>query len=483
MACHPLTAVNYLFYRTQAINLARYGRSGRSPTLGLGNFPLSQWFHIGLPGIFAYAKAGAVAALAGMSIWLLSHLLWLQVVDPAWVALVLTLAVFSTGLFANAFILQNYNVLGWMFLPAGLFAIVQGHHELGALAWLAASLSGLTPLVFAGMFVTVVAVEDRSLSPVLSILPAIAVYSLNLWPAVRSIGIRNAVSFTAKAIGATDRRVRYRYTSMRFSSRTAYFILAGAPFIAICSWLAAPPWLYVAPLALFVVNRTLVRFADEQSTLLAMMTGAVATAMMLPPDPWLAVTLWLVISPTPVSLVPASRPLPAAVADIDPRKPVDISPLEERMRAFLAPVAPGQRVLMAFGDPHGVYENLFDKYSVLLQLPLYISATRGIHFMPDWWAVFETNHEGAPDFWGRSVAEVRKNVDYWHADFAVVYQESGSALDDAWSKAGFVPCAEFDWAEFTPVPLEYGPWLGDRIPKWWLLRRPPAAGEVRSGSA
>jgi hypothetical protein len=269
---------------------------------------------------------------------------------------------------------------------------------------------------------------------------------------------------------------------MQFSIRTAYFLATGMLFIVTCSWLASPPWLFAVPLALFVVNRTLVRFADEQSTLLAMMTGAIAFAVTAPPSPWLAATLWIVISPIPVFLVPADRSTLSALADLDPREPVDITSLEDRMRAFLAPVAPGQRVLMAFSDPDGVYEDLFDKYSTLLQLPLYISAVRGIHFMPDWWAVFETNYENAPSFWGRSVAAVGRNIDYWHADFAVVYQDSGTSLDDEWSKAGFVACGEFDWAEFTPVPLEHGRWFGDRIPKWWLLRRPHAGEQSDSGS-
>lgn len=479
MGFHPLTSVNYLFYRVQAINLARYGRSGRSPIVGLGEFPLSQWFHVGLPGLNAYAKAGAVATLGGMAVWWLSHLLWLQTADARWVAIVLALTLFSTGFFAMAFVLQNYNVLGWMFLPAGLFAISQGHYELAALAWFAASLAGLTPLVFAGAFVTVLAIEQMSLAPVLSIIPAIGLYSLNLWPAYRNIGMRSAIAFTAKAIGATDRHVRYRYTSKRFSARTAYFVVTGTLFIVTCSWVASPPWLFVVPLALFVVNRTLARFVDEQSAILAMMTGATTIVMTAAPDPWLAATLWLVISPTPVLMVPTNRSALSALADLDPREPVDITLLEDRMRAFLHPVAPGQRVLMAFSDPEGIYERLFDGYSTLLQLPLYVSATRGIHFMPDWWAVFETNYENAPSFWGRSVAAVKKNAEYWHAEFVVVYQNTGSSLDDEWSKAGFISCGEFDWAECTPVPLEHGRWFGDQIQKWWLLRRPLALEKTR----
>jgi len=479
MAFHPLPSVNCLFYRTQAINLARYGRAGRSPLVGLGDFPLAQWFHIGLPGLYAYAYAGAVVTLGGMIAWWLSHLLWLDTAAVGWVAAIMGLALVSTGFFAMAFVLQNYNVLGWMFFPVGLYALAHQQYMLAVLAWLAASLAGLTPLVFAGVFTTVLAIVQLSVAPVLSTIPAIALYSLNLWPAFRKIGIRNAIALTAKAIGATNRKVRYRRSGRGFSLLTGYLLLTGAQFVVVSVWLSSTPWLFVAALALCILNQTVARFADEQSTLLAMMTSALAAAMAAEPDPRLAASLWLVVSPTPLFLVPSNRSTLDALADLDTREPVDISVLEARMNSFLEPVSPGQRVLMAFGDPGGIYGRLFDGYSALLQLPLYVSAARGIHFMPDWWAVFETNYDGAPGFWGRDVAAVRNNADYWGADFVVVYQDTNSPLDAEWSTAGFVGCGELDWAECLHPPLEHGRWFGERIPRWWLLRRPSAAEENR----
>ena len=40
MGFHPLNAINSLFYRTQWINLKKFGRNGSSSLIGLGNFPL-----------------------------------------------------------------------------------------------------------------------------------------------------------------------------------------------------------------------------------------------------------------------------------------------------------------------------------------------------------------------------------------------------------------------------------------------------------
>ncbi|HEY6354104.1 MAG TPA: hypothetical protein VIY30_06420, partial [Burkholderiaceae bacterium] len=40
---HPLNALTSFFYKTQWLNIERFGRWGVSPLLGLGNYPLSRW--------------------------------------------------------------------------------------------------------------------------------------------------------------------------------------------------------------------------------------------------------------------------------------------------------------------------------------------------------------------------------------------------------------------------------------------------------
>ena len=76
---------------------------------------------------------------------------------------------------------------------------------------------------------------------------------------------------------------------------------------------------------------------------------------------------------------------------------------------------------MAFDNPQGVYENVFDGYRTLLELPFYVSSEREIHFVPDWWAVYDSNFEGAPDFWGRDVDSVIEDTKRWKADYNVIW--------------------------------------------------------------
>jgi hypothetical protein len=151
-------------------------------------------------------------------------------------------------------------------------------------------------------------------------------------------------------------------------------------------------------------------------------------------------------------------------------EPLNIRPILEKMELFLSPVSSDQRVFMAFDDPQGEYGKLFDGYSVLLQVPLYVASRRHIHLFPDWLAVFELNQQGAPDFWGREVDDVERQMQSWGADYVIVYQPSGTKLQRKWSKAGFRSLSHFSWAQLKDhlgdVRIHSGP-----TPDWWLLRK------------
>ena len=91
--------------------------------------------------------------------------------------------------------------------------------------------------------------------------------------------------------------------------------------------------------------------------------------------------------------------------------------------------------------------------------------------MPDWWAVYKLNYEGAPDFWGRDLASVQENLEYWKADYLIVYQESGTELSPQWEKVGFEALNSFSWADYDEELRGEKPYSGS-TPDWWLLRNP-----------
>ena len=121
-------SINQLFYKTQIININRYGRNGISPYLSLGNYHLGNWWHLSLPASYIYFAMGAVLPLASLFGWLSIHFIWLTdpLINNSNFLITLMLALFSTTFFTNMFVTQNYNALGWIFFPLVLWAL---HNE------------------------------------------------------------------------------------------------------------------------------------------------------------------------------------------------------------------------------------------------------------------------------------------------------------------------------------------------------------------
>ena len=105
------------------------------------------------------------------------------------------------------------------------------------------------------------------------------------------------------------------------------------------------------------------------------------------------------------------------------------------------------------------------------ELPLQVASSKEVHLFPDWYAVLETNYEGAPECWGRSVDEVIENCDRWQVDFAIIYQEAGTDLDEQWT-TDFHCVSEFDWADYLHLLRGVCLWPNDKpTPKWFLLQQ------------
>ena len=66
----PAYAINSLFYWTMAINIKRYGKSGKSPFIGHGNFDLIDGIYQNF--LFFSIKNLRFSSILSMSIWLLS---------------------------------------------------------------------------------------------------------------------------------------------------------------------------------------------------------------------------------------------------------------------------------------------------------------------------------------------------------------------------------------------------------------------------
>jgi hypothetical protein len=470
---HPQNALNSFFYKTQWLNIERYGRHGVSGVVGLGDYPLSRWFHLSMLSSCLYANAGAATTLLGTLIWASLHLVWLDVVSWTWVLGVTAVFFFSSTAFAMAFTRQNYNILGWMWVPLALYAVLNGQWALAALVWLAASLASITVIFAAIPLMAAHAWSSGDVEAILSLLPAITKLGLHLLPTLSKGGPRTALLNIAKLIGLMPVGVRYKRTSMRFGVFNLYLIGLYGIGCGILWWAQkSVPTLPLTALVLFVVNQHLIRFADYQSVILLFVTVFAAWLMVASPSVLGLVALAVVVNPLPAFFGLCSIKRDRTMVRTQARQPFDHSRLQTGLETFLGSVPTGSRIYFAFEDPRGVYENLFDGYRNILELPLFIAASRGVHLFPDWYAVTETNYEGAPNCWGRTPESVLDNANRWGAAYAVVYQDSGTNLEDVWIHAGFRETACFDWGDWERELDGHHLWASNLPPRWYLLSIP-----------
>ena len=219
------------------------------------------------------------------------------------------------------------------------------------------------------------------------------------------------------------------------------------------------------------VNQRFVRVADEESLIVITSSLFASTAIQAQPDWPVLIAFWLVVNPIAGLLSIQDLYSEGSEGMILVNAPFDHTVLEVSVKKFLVDVAPGGRIYFAFDDPKGEYSSIFDGYRVIHELPLQVASSKEVHLFPDWWAVLETNYDGAPQCWGRSVGEVVENCDRWGADFAIIYQESGTDLDERW-KLDFRHLSEFDWADYLHLFKGVNLWPKNKpAPKWFLLRR------------
>lgn len=467
--CHPVGMNNNLFYNIVALEIYRHGRTGKSKLIGLGKYDLSRYYCYALPSLYAAWQGGAVAILTGMFGWWLAHLIWLQTVEPMNLIPIMGLSLISTTFYGHTFARQNYNALGWLFFPIGIYGLMTGQWFITSLGWVAVSFGSFTAVILACWLSLWAAVNGWTIVPVIAVVPAGLKLVSHLWPYLTVGGLKGTMGDTLKAIGAADRKARYKRDKISVAKiGDLYFFLLYIQFSIVFYYLTQTvPLLYISGIVMFLINSIWLRIGDIESMEMLMISLASAS-MMTVSEPLLILSFWLVIAP--ISLF-ANIPTVSFSLDIVPKlMPINIKTMLEEMEAFLQPVSKGQRVLMAFENPGDEYEKLFDGYRNLIEIPHYVATKRGIHFMPDWWGVFELNYEGAPDFWGRDIEDVIRQQAAWNVDYMLIYQEDSAILDKKWEKRGFKAVSHFSWAKYAEAwaPLQY---CKRKMPDWWLLAR------------
>jgi hypothetical protein len=465
----PDNAVNSLFYKTQFINLNKFGRAGTSSIIGLGNFSLKSWFHISVIANYIYTNAGAVTTLLGTLIWILGHCVWFEHYTFAQTAPIVSVLFFSSTAYAMAFARQNYQILGWMWFPIALFFMYQEQWILSSFCWVLAGFAGITQVFFSVILSFLFALKLQMLAPLLTTLPVGIIWLFYLSIYLFDKNFYTSALSTLKVVGLTKKEVRY-HRKRQINLETIYF---SALYSIGCFFFYLTtdhlPYLSIAFCGIFMMNQTMFRVADEQS-LIILFVSIFAFEVLQEDFSWMLIgVLWLVANPH-AFFVSIGKFSESNIYSIKVNAPFDHTPLLDKFKIFFSNVPEGEKVYFAFADPQGNYFNIFDGYRIILEAPLVVTAERNIHLFPDWYAVVETNYIGAPQCWGRSPVEVKDNLIRWNAKYAIVYQSTETDLELQWNQ-DFEEMGSFDWKDITPSLRGTALWAnGLPTPKWFLIK-------------
>ena len=472
MGFNPKNALNSFFYRTQWFNINKYGWSGVSSVIGLGNYPISRWFHLSTLSSCLYANAGATTTLLGTMVWVFSHLIWLNdEINLFWVLSIIITLFFSSTAYAMAFTQQNYNILGWMFLPLALFLVLNQYYALAAVVWFAASLASITVIFLSLPLMSCFALSTGDYEVLWLMLPAVIKIFFHFLPILNSSGFRTVINI-AKLIGFTQREVRYKRHSMKWTIFNLYFTALYFTVCLLLWWLTDQlPLLPVVALSLFVVNQLFLRVADEPSMIMLFISTLVVQILLAPPGIIEWVIFWLAVSPIPVFLgLAKNKEKKSNVTSIDCHPPFDHSEIEAGFEGFFSKVKSGSQILFAFKDPGNIYEQIFDGYRFTIEVPLYVAAKKGIHLFPDWYTVGDTNYHGARNCWGNKLSDVIELIKDWNIDYIVIYRDQDEIINSDWALY-FDVIESFNWAQYAEALRAEPLWGSDRgAPVFYLLR-------------
>ncbi len=462
-------ALNSLFYRVQSINMRKFGRFGRSPIIGLGDYALSRWFFVTRLSIDAYATAGAVVPILGMFGWLLMHFLWIEDAETGLVFGAMLLAAIGTNFYCNMFFLQNYNVLGWMFLPGAFYAWHVGEPVIALVCVLGMAFTSFTATIVTGVFALAFCMSTNSLMPIWTMVPAGLKIAMGFLPILKSGEFASTIGSIARSIGASRKDSRYHYENIQnLQLWFIYYTCLSLVFVGLFYYLSnAIPTYSLVAWALFILNSRICRFADLQSMLMTSISAGMADVL-IAGEPLLLLPLWLLSCPAPRMI--GVQNYVGFLGVVPVAKPFKMDNCVAQMKSFLSPVPEGKRVLAAFDDPNGVWEKIFDGLAAQYQLPLFVASERSIHMLPDHWAIYETNKTNTPLWWGRATAEVKANLQKWQAEFVMIYQFDEDELAPEWADAEFEVLSKFSWSDCKLEDDIRMITQGAKLPTWWLLK-------------
>ena len=226
------------------------------------------------------------------------------------------------------------------------------------------------------------------------------------------------------------------------------------------------PILFLICMGIYLVNALKIRFADDQSIYMLILSVATITTL-YSQNYWMLPSLWLCISPLPL-LVGYHQMKKLDVLPV--LSPIDMQNIETDFSNFLSLVPENSRILMAFEDPGDTYEKVFQGFRNYIEMPIFQAMQKNIRLFPDWWAVFELNYPDATDIWGVDTKRITANMQEWDCEYVISYSNNEKGEDPILNDNNYKILGTFSWNDHDDLFGTY-PNLRSEGLRWHLLKK------------
>lgn len=459
----PLNALNSYFYKTQSHNVDKYGWKARSTTVGDGDFRISNWWQITSFSSSIFDKYGYFSIFLAMLLLLMSvcMIVFLET-NSFLISVMVGLVIFlSTYFYNNCFVLQNYNAQGWALVPAFLYCLLLKEYVFASIVIFIASFLSFTAIFILTFIASIFAIAETEPFGILVCVPAVVKISTHF---LRSPHPWNDFLKMAIAIGfVRDSDLIKPHLRRKFSHyirfiEYLYFELSWFLFGICLIYLGAfsGAALVFGVVALNVANGTFVRFADEQSLQMAMLSlGAVLLALHFHPLLLFAFCIPIFAPPLVFNIFEKNDTLFHPVS----YKLFDLVKIESLLEDFLSEVPAGSKIGLNLSDPQGDYFNVYGGSRSLFEPLFYVANRLDIHVHPDWYAVYQANlEERFSHLWceNQSSAELKKQG----YDYMVLFSDENASH----------ALASIDWNDIDSFDISDFMLCSDVHSRWKLVK-------------
>ena len=465
MGFHPYNALNSLFYRTQWINIDRSGVDGISKSTGNGEFKISDWSHLSLISSYIYSNAGAVVTLFCTLVWVLTFSHWFSTQEPIYLSFLLILLLLSTTTYAMAFARQNYQIIGWAFVPSLLHSLTVADLTWSLILIAVVGVLNITILTLFCGLLSIFCLYYNEIFFWQILLYAILLLFLR---AGRILFNMTNAKKILKIIGFFP---GVKYKRKKILKPTLYFGVLYLSCTALLHLMNDGIFLLtISALLAFFVNQLLFRITDEESVIMFFVSCMLTDILAVNLNYVNCLIFWIAASPIGLSLSLHTPSLNKKMFRIPVMKPFNTEAILSDIRKLLGPVRAEDKVLFAFKDPLNEYYRLFDGYRPINEAAFCVAAEKNVNLFPDFSFIVHNNHDAAAEVWGRDNDSLLRNLKLHNCRYVLFYSTPSDKLTED-VQDSFENLGSLDWSVYLPSFNYLRVWdQTTECPTWHLLK-------------